>query len=136
MKKFVAVLNPAFSTPTLLNAVGHSLLGISEQVKKEALGLRTFEDAAGIALGSLTDHSLIILRASRQSHLMRLVKEAKECSDIALTAFLDEHRSPDPEAQQARIASRETSAADIACVAVFGNADVINPLTKRFSLFS
>jgi hypothetical protein len=135
MYKFVAVLNSAFEAPFLINAVGHCMLGLTEHVSRENLALRAFVDCHGKKLGSLTDHPFIVLKASRKTHLQRLIDEAVANGKCSFTVFLDEHRSDQPVVQQANIAEREVESGDILCVALFGTVNDVKELTKRFSLY-
>lgn len=97
--------------------------------------MRSFKDASRSGLGDLTDHPLIILKAKRQSHLERLLSDSQRDLQIEVVVFLDQHRRNDPREQQRRIGEAKTSASNIVCVALFGEAVRIGTLTKRCTLF-
>lgn len=134
MKKIAVVLNSKHDLPSQLNALGHSSLGLGQLASLEELALRDFRDSADQAVARMTDLSLIVFSARNGSHI-REAHERAQALGLISNAFFAVMKSAFPREQELEIRKQRASEQDYISLALIGEADILRPLTKRFSLF-
>jgi len=130
--KIVVVLNRKHLLPVLFNAAGHVLLGLPNLTATD-LDFRDFHDADRQRMSCLTDFPLIVLTARNGSHLKEFHAAADEAG-LAVNAFFPCMTTGSPEEQEREIASAARDSLEFVAVAAIGPAEVLDPLTRRFSL--
>ena len=134
-RKFVAVLNKKIELPKLLNALGHIAAGIASLAKdSEEMNFLEYMDADGGSHPAISEYPFIILRAKNGNQLRTLRNSAIE-QGIIYNDFTDTMLGFSAEHQLEQTKTTEESNLDYFAVVLFGDADKINILTKKFSLF-
>jgi hypothetical protein len=133
--KFVAVLNKKIPVGNVMNALAHAtagLVGASEDQATMRFG--NYEDADGTLHKSISDNPFIILRADN-SNKLRGFREALIEAGVVFTDFTSTMTVGNYAEQQER--TKATIEADLEywAVVAFAEADKIEPLTKKFSLW-
>lgn len=131
--KFAIVLNRKADLAAQINGAGHLCLGLHRWISEQDMLLRTFTDATGAAVSVLTDHPLIVLSARNGAHL----KEAHAlalANDVICSAFFECMRTGTPADQEVLVKQSTMDAQEYVALALFGPADKLNPITRRFSL--
>lgn len=132
--KFVIVLNKRRELPEMLSGIGHVTAGLGGSYQpSDDLSLVTYVDADGTEYQSISDWSVVVLRGG--SGQMKNLKSALESEGLPCVTYLDTMLAGGSQAQQDR--TRETSAEDIECLvlATFGEVSLLDPLTKKFSVW-
>lgn len=133
MDKAIIIVDPRYSAPVLLNAVGHLSLGLGQRATNRAFAFRNFHDPQGQDIACAMDHPLIVMRAKKSIHLKRCL-EAALSKDLPVNVFLETMRHGTPEEQVLAIKSRDVAGEDIIAVGLAGQSDKLREVTKRFSL--
>jgi len=132
--KFVAVLNEKYTAEQLLSALGHCAAGLAANRKPaEEMDFVVYEDASGEKYPNISSQPFIVL-GGKPSHLKKFRSQLEE-EGIQYACYLDTMISGGSEAQVEATKLRATDELDILAIATFGPAEVLNPLTKRFSLW-
>ncbi len=132
--KFVIAINKTIDIGVALNAASHVALSIAAQAteeQKKFMSFIPFIDANNTVLPSISGLSLIVLRGS-QGDLTKLVSAAKEHG--LLHADFIETMTGGTYAEQLERTKATTEHVYYA-VALFGKKEMIDPLTKRLSLY-
>lgn len=133
--KFVVVLNKRFEASELLSATGHVTAGlVGRYGDRNEMSFVEYEDAAGGSYEPVSDWPFIVLRG--KAGQIATFRNALEPLGLPAVAYLSTMVSGGSAVQQAR--TRETDPADleILALATFGERDQLDPLTKRFSLWT
>jgi hypothetical protein len=133
MKKFTVIVNEKSSVPTQINAVGHLCLGVGSLFGNNAAQMRTFTDKDGAFVATLTDYPLIILSARNAEHL-RNAHQLAVVANVHCSVFVECMRTADPDEQERNIGDTSIGSHEYIAVLLFGSADELKPLTKKFSL--
>lgn len=132
--KIVIAVNKRLEAGPALNAAAHAMLGLSARLGADAARLQVIDyptaDDSGFLASAL---SLIVLRAT-PSHLARL-RGALLATSLPVVAFHAEMTGGTYEEQVTRSAGRSIAELDLYAVATLGDADEIDPLTRRCSLY-
>jgi hypothetical protein len=133
--KTVVVLNGKAPLGVLLNALGHSLLGLVHEVgDHSAFRFLRYEDAEGGRHPAISTYPVIILKGDNANQLRALRMKAIQ-SGMTYNDFAASMVGPSAEEQLARTRQTHEPDLDYLAVALFGTAAMIDPLTERFSLF-
>jgi len=136
--KFVVALKDGLPAGVALNAAAHLALGLREKAQAcpdlvERMAFIAYEDAAGGRHEPISALSLVVL-TGRPSHLRRLRAEAAEAGllhvDFTATMTGDTYAE-----QLERTKATAEEELDYYGVALFGSRDVVDPLTRRLSLW-
>jgi hypothetical protein len=133
--KFVIAVNKSLEMGVAMNACSHLALGIvakaDDELRKE-MKFVTYVDGEGREHPFISMRSMIILRASA-GELRKFARECQE-KDVLSLDFL-ETMTGNWEDQLER--TKQTKGEEILpyAVACFGKKEVIDPLTKRMSLW-
>lgn len=134
--KLVAILNKRIETGKVMNALAHCVAGtinvLGEQ-GRDALKFLDFVDADGQTYPSISARSFVILRGSDGD--IRKVRQRAVEAGLAAVCFMESMTGDTYVEQLER--TKATSAQDLTFYALVlaGDADVINPITKKFSLW-
>lgn len=135
MNKFVAVLNKKISTGRLMNALGHMTAGFTALYpQKEQLRFGDYFDKDGGVHPSISDNPFIVLAADNSNQIRTLRNALKE-KNIVFTDFT--HTMTEGTAKEQRQRTRETFEIDLEYYGIcfFGEREILDPLTKKFSLW-
>ena len=130
-RKVAVVLNRAVPFARLANALAHCCAGLADMVGAEAEFLDYPCPADGWR-ARISRWPMVILAAKNSGQLARLVREARE-EELRMNCFTAAMIGADAEGQTRQ--TREDRDPEYWAVAVFGDAEELHPLTKRFSLF-
>ena len=134
--KFVAVVNKDLEVGKALNAIAHScagLVSIASNDLKEKMSFIDFTDKDGSIHKNISGLSLIVLRG-KNNEIKKLIKNFIE-NNILFTDFIETRTGDTFKEQLDKTA--ETSEEDMKyfCIVGFGEKNIIDPLTKKFSLW-
>lgn len=134
--KFVAVVNKDLEIGKALNAIAHScagLVSIAPNDIKEKMSFIDFADKDGSIHKSISGLSLIVLRG-KNNEIKKLRQNFIE-NNILFTDFTETMTGNTYKEQLDK--TLETSNEDMKyfCITAFGEKEVIDPLTKKFSLW-
>jgi hypothetical protein len=133
--KFVAVLNKKIPVNILMNALGHMAVGLSSSYLDIAeMRLDSYIDKDGNDHKSISDNPFIILRAKNSNKIRNLRQEFLD-KGIHFVDFTNTMTVGTYEEQKQR--TKETKEEDLEYygICAFGDKKIINPLTKKFSLW-
>jgi hypothetical protein len=133
--KFVAVLNKKTDLPYLMNALGHMTAGLLAQCENlEAMRFLDYRDSENKTLSMVSHYPFIVLIAKNGNQIRTLRKAAEEAG-ILYNCFADSMLGSSAEEQLGN--TRNTKEADLEYfgICLFGASEILNPLTKKFSLF-
>lgn len=134
--RLVAVLNEKIEPGVALNAVSHMSFGIGAYVGQEQALLSEYRDADDNFHSRLTQMPIIILKANNNK-IKKTVKQAQE-QEIYFVDFIDTMRLPGGGTYVEQIAATKQKKFDELTyfgVMLFGPAEKISLLTKKFSLW-
>jgi hypothetical protein len=133
-KKFVAVINRRHPLPVILNALAHAAFGMSG--KGPDIGnLLDYRNDATDFLAKVDESPFIILEAKNSSQLQFLLSVAMKTSNVSYNVFTTSMIGGSAQAQLAATQAATGEGLDFVAVTLFGPREVVEPLTKRFSLF-
>jgi hypothetical protein len=134
--KFVVAVNKTVEPGVAFNAVAHVSLGLSAKAtleQREHMHFISFVDGSGIFHDSISALSLIVLRATN-GELKKLVQAAQE-QQILSVDFLQTMTGDTYVEQLEKTKSTVSDALIYYAVGLFGLKEVIDPLTKKLSLW-
>jgi len=134
--KFVAVVNKDLEMGKALNAIAHSCLGLVSSAPdelKEKMSFIDFTDKDNSVHQNISGLSLIVLRG-KNGEIKKLRKNFVE-NKILFTDFVETMTGDTYKEQLDK--TLETSEEDMKyfCIVGFGEKSLIDPLTKKFSLW-
>ena len=134
--KFVVIVNKNLEAGRAFNSVAHSCAGLVASASKELREKMSFIDFPakdGIMHQSISGLSLIVLRGSNNE--LKKAKTKFSENGVHFTDFTVTMTGDTYKEQLAK--TEETSEEDMEyfCVAAFGEKEIIDPITKRFSLW-
>lgn len=134
-KKMVAVLNKQKSVPQLLNALGHMAAGLPSLVADMSeLRFLHYQDADGGAHPAISHYPFIVLRAENSNQIRKLRCAALEAG-LVYNDFVESMLGESAEDQLQKTARTPEANLEYIGILLFGSAETLNALTKRFSLF-
>lgn len=134
--KFVAVINKDLEMGVALNAIAHSCAGLVAMAPdelKEKMSFIDFTDKDDFVHKSISGLSLIVLRGKNGE--IKKLKRALVENKMLFTDFTETMTGDTYKEQLDK--TLETSEEDMKyyCIATFGEKEVLDPLTKKFSLW-
>ena len=139
--KFVALLNRALPVPQQMNALGHMTAGLVSKARGEPGDRMVFLDyrtADGTLAAAISKWPFIVLAAKNSDQIRRFKREALEhvvAGRILYNDFLASMLGGSAEEQLRRTAACLEGQTELLGAAAFGPASVLDPLTRRYSLF-
>ena len=133
--KFTAVLNGNVPIPRLMNALGHTTAGLAAECGLSVVHYLDYHNEADGFYSKIAEAPFIILKAKNSNQLSNL-RAAAKAADILHNTFISAMigTSAAEQVEQTRVAT--AASLEYWVVVLFGDAEAINPLTKKFSLFN
>jgi hypothetical protein len=132
--KTVLVLNTEFSAPALMNASGHTALGLLAAQDPARWNFLDYPSPSFGTHSKISEYPVVVLRSKRSAPLEKLVRELKN-ADIAHNVFIDSMLGQTADQQQQATRQASPGKERIVCVALFGDEVAIRPLIKSFSIY-
>jgi hypothetical protein len=133
--KFVVVLNKKIELPKLLNALGHISVGLTSRVEKiEDMAFLQYVDGDGTSHPAISKFPFIVL-SSDNGNKIRTLRNAAIESGILYNDFTSSMLGSSANEQLQQTKDSKEADLDYFAICLFGNAEQLNQLTKRFSLF-
>lgn len=133
--KFVAVLNKKIPVGQLMNALGHMAAGLVGSYPEIAMmRFDNYIDQNGGVHKSISDHPFIILSADNSNQL-RTLRNDLTAANIHFVDFTNTMTSGTFEEQKERTKQTPENELEYFGVCMFGDKNIIAPLTKKFSLW-
>jgi hypothetical protein len=133
-RKTVLVLNTEFPAPVLMNAIGHTVLGLIGSRDSTHWNLLDYPSPSFSVSSSISEYPVVVLRAKRSSALEKLVVQLNEAG-IAHNTFIDSMLGQTAGGQQQATQEAAPGLNRIVCVALFGEEVEIRGLIKSFSVY-
>jgi hypothetical protein len=132
-RKLVAITNRQYAVPQRQNAVLHATVGLIKFVGIEAFELLNYDNDDLDIQAQISLFPNVGLTAKNGSQLLNTYRQASE-ANIACNIFAESMlgASADDQIRQTREATLETLKP--MAVVLFGDADALHPLTKKFSV--
>ena len=135
-KKMVAVLNKKIPLPQLLNALGHMAAGLTSlSHNAEEMRFYSYKDADGGSHPAISHYPFIILEARNSNQIRTLRQAALLVPTLTLNDFTNAMLGASAQDQLQQMAQTGEGDLEYFGLVLFGPADVISELTKKFSLF-
>ena len=134
--KFVVLVNKNMDVGRAMNAIAHScagLVAVAPETLREKMSFIDFTDKDNEVHRSISGLSLIVLRGTN-GELKKARRKFIE-NDVLFTDFVEAMTGDTYKEQLEKTADKETAALEYFCVAAFGEKSIIDPITKRFSLW-
>lgn len=133
--KFVAVLNKKIELSKLMNALGHISVGLTGLITDMAqVDFLQYYDADNTLHPAISRFPFIVLTADNGNKI-RTLRNAAIADRIVYNDFTGSMLGSSAEEQLAQTRSTKELELEYYAIVLFGNADKLNPLTKKFSLF-
>ncbi|HUB94017.1 MAG TPA: DUF2000 domain-containing protein [Verrucomicrobiae bacterium] len=133
--KFVAVLNKKIPSGNLMNALAHATAGLAASyAMPEEMRFGSYVDKDGNEHRSISDNPYIILRADN-SNKIRILRDALVTASIHFTDFTNTMTVGTYAEQKERTASTPEEELEYYAICMFGEAEKLSELTKKFSLW-
>ena len=131
--RIVAVMNKSVDPGKAMNALAHIVLGLGAQLNGESVHLVDYRDADGNIYGNISKMPFVILEAN--SNKIRNLREQANANHIQQVSFTDAMTVGTWQEQLSR--SEQTKADDLVFygIVLFGDAQKVTELTKKFSLW-
>jgi hypothetical protein len=134
--KWVVVLNRRVQLPQLLNAVAHLALDMRAQCNDEVAGLfHSYKDSEAKLMSTISNWPVIVLQANNGDQL-RTLRAAALATGIPCQTFADTMLGQSAEDQLRRTKATSEDNLEYFAVLLFGKAEELQVLVKRYSLFS
>lgn len=133
--KFVAVLNKKIPVGSLMNALGHMSAGlVGGYLNIPEMRFDSYIDQNGGDHKSISDNPFIILSADN-SNQIRTLRQNLLANNIHFVDFTSTMTVGTYIEQKERTKITPEEQLEYYGICMFGKIDVINPLTKKFSLW-
>jgi hypothetical protein len=133
--KFVAVLNKKIEMPKLLNALGHISVGLTSLIENnKEMDFLKYEDADGTTHPAISRFPFIVL-SSDNSNKIRTLRNSAIQEGILFNDFVDAMLGSSAINQLQQTKEKKEVDLEYYAIVLFGSADKLNALTKKFSLF-
>ena len=133
--KFVAVLNKKIPVGNLMNALGHMTAGlVGSYLNLPEMRFDTYFDKDGGEHKSISDNPFIILSADNSNQIRTLRNELKK-SGIHFVDFTSTMTVGIYKEQQKRTKQTPELELEYYGICFFGPEEILNGLTKKFSLW-
>jgi Protein of unknown function (DUF2000) len=134
-QKFACVLNANTPIPRLMNALAHVTAGLAANLGRDTVQYLEYGNESEGFTAKIALSPFIILKAKNSNQLATL-RAAASAEGIAHNVFVSAMIGPSAEEQLAQTRAAAGAALEHWAVVLFGDAEKIQPLTKKFSVFS
>ena len=134
--KMVAVLNKTLEPGTAMNAVAHMGVGLAASASeelREKMSFIDFPDQNEIVHSSISALSLIVLRGT--SNEIRKIRDKVRESNLHFVDFIETMTGDTYKEQLEKTRAVAYSDLNFYGIMIFGEKEVIDPITKRQSLW-
>lgn len=133
--KFVAVLNKKVPSGNVMNALAHATAGLAGSYPDAAqMRFDNYVDKDGNVHANISDNPFIILQADNSNQL-RTLRNALIEAGVHQTDFTSTMTEGTYKEQQERTAQTAEADLEYWAVCAFADAETLNTLTKKFSLW-
>lgn len=133
--KMVLVLNGKVAVPQLFNAAGHAIAGLVGTMDPAALALETYVNEPSAFRATISRHPVIVLKARNSNQLATLLAAANDAGHCA-NGFVSTMIGASSADQLQRTAAARPEDLEFWGVVLFGAAADLQPLTRKFSVFT
>tara|TARA_R110000868_G_scaffold190862_1_gene434809 strand:- start:110181 stop:112154 length:1974 start_codon:yes stop_codon:yes gene_type:complete len=131
--KFVCVVNKKAETADVMNAAVKMAAGLGASFGGN-IKLSKFKDAGEEEHGNVPSVPVVVLRADNANQIRKVRAGAVE-GDIAFSDFNAQMAAGTPAEQRKAVQAVADDALEYAGICLFGDADKISELTKKFSMY-
>ncbi len=132
-KKFTAVLSKRQPVGTQFNALGHLVAGLMGRINNDCPEFLEYKAPHAGFVSMISTYPVIVLGADNNNQMRRLCATVVE-SGLPHNIFTTSMVGASAAEQVAATAAAAAETLEFVGVIVFGAADVIDPMTKRFSV--
>ena len=129
--KFAVIINKKATVSATFNAVAHACLGLMTASEEQKL-LNYPHDETGIG-AVISKYPVIVFEARNANQIRTFVKAAVEVP-IPVNYFTTQMIAQTAEAQITANQTTPWDALDFVCAVAFGQRELVDPLTRKFSL--
>ncbi|MDC5008821.1 DUF2000 domain-containing protein [Acinetobacter baumannii] len=131
--KFVVVINKKHSLPVVMNSITHISYGISKEINDSSKILNYQNNDLGSS-AQISEYPFIILETNNSNQLLKLIQTAKDTDGVKLNYFSTSMLGYSAEDQINATRNASLEDLDFVSVILFGTKEIIEPLTKKYSL--
>ncbi len=134
--KFVAVINKDVEIGKALNAIAHSVAGLvslASEGEKEKMSFVDFVDKEESVHKNISGLSLIVLRG-KNNEIKKLRKSLIE-NNVLYTDFTETMTGDTYKEQLEKTLMTSEEEMKYFCITAFGSKEILDPLTRKFSLW-
>lgn len=133
--KFVAILNKKIPVGHLMNVLGHMAAGIVVSYSNiSEMRFDSYIDQSGGIHKSISDYPFIILSADNSNQL-RILRKELTGAGVCFVDFTNTMTVGTYLEQKEKTKTTPEDQLEYYGVCIFGNKDIISPITKKFSLW-
>lgn len=134
-KKWKCVLNMQRPIPQLMNALAHVTAGLAAGLPAAAGEYLAYPNDADGFVASISRFPFIVLK-SRNSAQLATLRKLAAAQRVPCNVFVSAMLGGSAKEQLANTLGASGEALEYVAVALFGEAEVVDPLTRKFSLFA
>jgi len=134
-QKFISVLNANVPVPMLMNALGHTTAGLAAHLEPQSVTYLDYVNDVDGFVAKIAQPPFVILKAKNSAQLSAL-RAAAAAEGIACNVFVSAMIGKSAKEQVASTRAASGDGLEYWVVTLFGDAERLQPITKRFSLFS
>jgi hypothetical protein len=134
--KIIALLNKRIETGKAMNALAHCMAGAVNHMGEEgrtALKFLNFVDAGGQTYPSISARSFVILRGTESD--IRKARQRSIEAGISAVCFSESMTGETYREQLQRTSETPSEAMSFFALVLAGPAELLNPITKKYSLW-
>jgi len=131
-RKFAVVVNKKSVPSVMMNGLSHICLGLGDREQNGDF-LAYENEESGLAAG-ISRYPVIVFSAKNSNQVARFVEEAN-AAGLNSNYFTMQMIGESAEAQINNNCSTPFENLEFVCAATFGDREIVDPLTRRFSLF-
>ncbi len=135
LKKTVIVIAAELQPGVAGNVIGHLALAVGHRVTADDMGKHPLVDATGVEHMGISRYPVIVVTV-KSARLRKLLTEAREVNGLLFADYPEQmlNTGHDDELSTAIATSSEENLRYLG-VALHGHAELLNPLTAKFSLW-
>ncbi len=134
--RFVVVVNgKETDTGRVMNAIGHSMVGLSgREAKDQDLCLINYEDIDGNIHPSVSHYPVIILKAKNGNQIRKIRQQALD-KNLPFTDFTKDMQLGSSKEQVASLKTKKDEEVEYVVLSLFGKTSNLKELTGKLSLY-
>ncbi len=133
--KFVAIINRKKPLHEILNALAHTSAGITSVINDpQATQFLNYVDGDGGSHPAISHHPFVILQADN-SNQVRKARCAALDLGLKVNSFVGQMFGTSAEDQLQKTAAAKGDDIDYVLLVLFGDAELVQQVTKKYSLF-